>query len=124
VVIGYLIYRGGCINLGCFFKVTGMILVIVAAGLLSSASTPHVKPAGGTRCSVQAADLSSIVTPARSVTRCSTDVRISTHHHGGAHLVPLRPPMTWVVLRPVKRVRLRGRRAPSKAARRAPSPPR
>jgi high-affinity iron transporter len=38
VVLGYGIYRGGVrIDLGRFFKVTGLILVFVAAGLLSAA---------------------------------------------------------------------------------------
>jgi high-affinity iron transporter len=38
-VIGYLIYRGGVrIDMAKFFKVTGFVLVIVAAGLFASAA--------------------------------------------------------------------------------------
>jgi high-affinity iron transporter len=43
VILGYLIYRGGLkINLAKFFKITAVILVLVAAGLLSGAAhTAH-----------------------------------------------------------------------------------
>jgi high-affinity iron transporter len=46
VAIGYGIYRGGVrINLGRFFKVTGIVLVLVAAGLL--ATVAHTAHEGG-----------------------------------------------------------------------------
>ncbi len=36
VLLGYLVYAGGRrINLGAFFKITGVLLVVVAAGLLA-----------------------------------------------------------------------------------------
>ncbi len=36
VALGYAVYAGGKrINLGAFFKVTGVILILVAAGLLA-----------------------------------------------------------------------------------------
>jgi high-affinity iron transporter len=43
VVIGYAVYRGGVnLNMGRFFKLTGIVLVLVAAGLLAMAAhTAH-----------------------------------------------------------------------------------
>jgi high-affinity iron transporter len=43
VVIGYAVYRGGVkLNMGRFFKLTGVVLVLVAAGLLAMAAhTAH-----------------------------------------------------------------------------------
>jgi len=64
VVIGYLIYRGGVkINLAKFFKFTGLVLVVVAAGLLSNAV--HTAHEAGWWNSMlgQAADLSVVVKP-------------------------------------------------------------
>ena len=46
VVLGYLIYRGGVkINLSKFFRITGVVLVLVGAGLLSFAV--HTAHEGG-----------------------------------------------------------------------------
>jgi len=64
VVIGYAIYRGGVkLDLAKFFKCTGFVLVVVAAGLLSNAlHTAH--EAGWWNAMLgQAADLSAIVKP-------------------------------------------------------------
>ena len=63
-LLGYLIYRGGVrINLNKFFKVTGVVLVLVAAGLASSAlHTAH--EAGWINVfQAQALDLSWLVEP-------------------------------------------------------------
>jgi high-affinity iron transporter len=64
VVIGFLIYRGGMrVNLAKFFKITGLVLVLVAAGLLSfAAHTAH--EAGWLNAGQgQALDLSGFVKP-------------------------------------------------------------
>jgi len=64
VVIGYAIYRGGVkLNLARFFKFTGFVLVVVAAGLLSNAL--HTAHEAGWWNSMlgQAADLSAVVKP-------------------------------------------------------------
>jgi high-affinity iron transporter len=64
VVIGWAIYRGGKrVNLAKFFTVTGLVLVIVAAGLVSfAAHTAH--EAGWLNAGQgRAADLSAIIEP-------------------------------------------------------------
>ena len=53
VVLGYLIYRGGVkINLSKFFRITGVVLVLVGAGLLAFAvHTAHEARLVATSCS-------------------------------------------------------------------------
>lgn len=49
VALGYGIYRGGVhINLARFFKITGLLLVLVAAGLVMTALHTPTKPDGST----------------------------------------------------------------------------
>jgi high-affinity iron transporter len=64
VIVGWLIYRGGKrINLAKFFTITGLVLVVVAAGLVSFAA--HTAHEAGWLNTGQgrAADLSAIVKP-------------------------------------------------------------
>lgn len=64
IVIGYGIYRGGIrINLRRFFRITGVVLVVVAAGLLSSAVHEFAEAGMITVLQDPAVDLSWLIEP-------------------------------------------------------------
>jgi high-affinity iron transporter len=64
VLIGFGLYRGGVrLNLSRFFRVTGLILVFVAAGLLASAAHTAHEAGWITSLQSQAVDLSWLVKP-------------------------------------------------------------
>ena len=64
VLIGYGIYRGGVsLNLAKFFKFTAVVLVFVAAGLLSSAAHTAWEAGWLTSFQDQAVDLTWLVVP-------------------------------------------------------------
>jgi iron uptake system EfeUOB component EfeO/EfeM len=64
VVIGYLLYRGGVrINLARFFRVTGLVLALVAAGLVATAVHTAHEAGWFNGLQSQALDLSWLVSP-------------------------------------------------------------
>jgi high-affinity iron transporter len=117
VVIGYAIYRGGVrLDLGRFFKFTALVLVVVAAGLVSNAL--HTAHEAGWWNSLlgQAADLSAVVTPGTVRYALFNGMfGIQPQPTVGEALVWFlyAIPMTWVVLRPS---RSRGAQARANAA--------
>ncbi|MEZ0490863.1 iron uptake transporter permease EfeU [Kineococcus sp. TBRC 1896] len=104
VVLGYLIYRGGVrIDLGRLFRVTGVVLVLVAAGLvMSAAHTAH--EAGWLLAGQQRVlDLTAVVTPGTVRSALFTGVLGWQPRPTAAELVGWAVylvPMLVVVLRP------------------------
>ena len=75
VAIGYGIYRGGVrLNLARFFRITGLILVVVAAGLVMTAFHTANEAGWLNAGQVQAFDLSWLVRPGTPVSSLFTGV--------------------------------------------------
>ena len=72
VALGIAIYFGGVrINLSRFFRVTGFVLVLVAAGLLATAAHTAHEAGWINGMQGQALDLTWLVQPEPSAARCS-----------------------------------------------------
>jgi high-affinity iron transporter len=75
VVIGWLIYRGGMrINLARFFTVTGLVLVLVAAGLVSFAAHTAHEAGWLDIAQGQLVDLSGVIVPGSAISALVTGV--------------------------------------------------
>lgn len=114
LVIGWLIYRGGGkVNLGRFFAVTGLVLVLVAAGLMSfAAHTAH--EAGWLNVGQQQlVDLSSFVRPGTVLSALVTGVLgiqpRPTLAEGIAWLIYIVPVASFVILSSRRRPSSTGR---------------
>ncbi|MFJ8494519.1 iron uptake transporter permease EfeU [Streptomyces sp. NPDC094038] len=75
VVIGYCIYRGGVrLDLGRFFRITGLVLVVVAAGLVMTVMHTAHEAGWLNAGQAQALDLSWLVRPGTVVSSLLTGV--------------------------------------------------
>jgi high-affinity iron transporter len=73
--LGYAIYRGGVrINMARFFRITGLVLVVVAAGLLMTAAHTASEAGWLTIGQAQALDLSWLVRPGTPASSLLTGV--------------------------------------------------
>jgi high-affinity iron transporter len=87
VVIGYGIYKGGVrLNLAKFFKVTGLVLVVVAAGLVMTAFMTANEAGWLNYGQVQAFDLSWLVRPGTPLSSLLTGV------------LGIQPYPTWIMV--------------------------
>ena len=107
VGIGYGIYRGGLrINLGRFFKVTGVVLVVLAAGLLMTAAHTANEAGWLNAGQAQLLDLAWLVRPGTVLSSLATGVLGMQPHPvqaEGLIWIAYLIPMLAVVLWPARR---------------------
>lgn len=108
VALGYLIYRGGVrLNLSRFFRITGVVLVLVAAGLVMSTLRAAYEAGWLTAGQQTALDLSAVARPGsitESVLTGMLGIRSTLPVVEVVAYVLYAVPMLLVVLWPVKRV--------------------
>jgi high-affinity iron transporter len=126
VVIGYGIYKGGVrLNLARFFTITGLVLVVVAAGLVMTAFMTANEAGWLNAGQAQAFDLSWLVRPGTPLSSLLTGVLgiqpYPTWVMVVAWLVYL-VPMVLIVAWPARRRPSAGRAAPASAASAGPQP--
>jgi high-affinity iron transporter len=111
VVIGYGIYKGGVrVNLARFFKVTGLVLVVVAAGLVMTAFMTANEAGWLSAGQAQALDLSWLVRPGTPLSSLLTGVLGIQPYPAWimvvawlAYLVPMVFIVAWPARRPARR---------------------
>ena len=92
LVLGYAIYRGGVrINLSRFFRVTGLVLVLVAAGLAMTAVHTANEAGWLSAGQTQALDLSWLVRPGHRCRRSSLASSASSLSRPGSRSRPGSP---------------------------------
>ena len=117
--IGYGIYRGGVrLNLARFFRITGLVLVVVAAGLVMTAFHTANEAGWLTAGQVQAFDLSWLIRPGTPLSSLLTGVLGIQPYPAWieviawlAYLVP----MVIIVARPARRPRIEPAAVPAAA---------
>jgi high-affinity iron transporter len=106
--VGYGVYRGGVrLNLARFFRVTGLVLVVVAAGLVMTAFRTANEAGWLTVGQAQAADLSWLVRPGTPLSSLLTGVLGVQPYPAWieviawlAYLVPMAVIVAWPARRP------------------------
>jgi high-affinity iron transporter len=115
---GYGIYRGGVrINLSRFFRVTGLILVVIAAGLVMTAFHTAAEAGWLTAGQAQALDLSWLVRPGSATSALVTGVLGIQPYPAWIEVVAwlgYLVPMIFIIARPARR--RTGPAVPSSAA--------
>ena len=117
--IGYGIYRGGVrLNLARFFRITGLVLVVVAAGLVMTAFHTANEAGWLTAGQVQAFDLSWLIRPGTPLSSLLTGVLGIQPYPAWIEVIAWLAyliPMVIIVARPARRPRIEPAAVPAAA---------